>query len=174
MREETIKIYTIDELDEEAKKKAIEKQRSMEQEYGIDSLPTIMNERLNQLLIEKNIVGKAILFYSLGYSQGDGVCFIGTFNWSKYTIKITHSGMYYHKNSTEIGFFDEEGNDLDLSPEQWEDLENKFKIIYYQICDEVEKEGYGEMDYRLSEESLIEDIRINEYEFLENGERWAK
>lgn len=102
MREEIIKIYTFDELSEEAKQKAIENYRDNDE---MEWLPDDMQWKLDELLEEvKNLTTHSSkIFYSLTYCQGDGAMFEfdGEYTYRKktYYIKVRQSGNYYHKYS---------------------------------------------------------------------------
>jgi hypothetical protein len=45
------------------------------------------------------------------------------------------------------------------------DLQN----VYIDLCKDLEKQGYEEIEYQFSDECIIEDIQANEYEFTEEG-----
>ena len=161
MREETIKIYKFKELSAEAKEKAISKYR---EDLDFPFLKEDLNEYLKQLLKENKINGEPRLLYSLSYSQGDGVCFTGTFKWKNYHISIVHNGHYVHKRSTDIFMETAFGNDAK------EEAYNQFKELYFDLCDKIEEDGYKIIEEEQSDERISETLKINDYEFKENGE----
>lgn len=44
-----------------------------------------------------------------------------------------------------------------------------FENIYVDLCNELEKDGYAEIEYYFSDEAIIEDIEANDCEFTEDG-----
>lgn len=48
------------------------------------------------------------------------------------------------------------------------ELEN----IYMDVCNELEKAGYAEVEYYFSDKCIIDHIEANELEFLESGEQY--
>jgi hypothetical protein len=106
-------------------------------------------------------------YYSLSNSQGDGFCFIGDFTFKGYNVKITHKNRYYHKKSTEIIIYDENGNS---DFKGYEEIEKEFKEIYYSICDKCEKYGYNLIEEENSEYRISDYYICNEITFRENGE----
>jgi hypothetical protein len=169
----TITVYTFDELEPKIKERVINKFRDTE------DMP-FLEDNLNELLIEKLDNHKILhnetlkLFYSLTNSQGDGVCFIGNFTYKHLTIKITHTSHYYYSKSVSITAYNNKTDEeLDINDND-NDYKNKtyqqFKDIYLSICDELETAGYKEIDYATKEETIIDNIKANEYMFRANGE----
>ena len=162
MREETIKVYQFKELKKEIKSKVIEYFRSKNDYYFLSEF---MKTELDLILKQNKISGDPTLYYSLSYSQGDGVCFEGVFKWkNNYKVYIKHSGNYYHYNSVDI----EIRTKADYDAKQ--EVYDTFKGIYIDICREMEKIGYNYIEYEDTEEYIINEIECNEYEFLENGD----
>jgi hypothetical protein len=168
MRTETRQhnVYKFDELKKETQEKVINRFREQNE---IEFLEESLTDYMFQLLEEHNLKplnDDAKLYYSLTYCQGDGVCFVGRFNSPlNYLIVINHKGNYYHKRSVEISIMDETGEEL-----QDEKVFNIFKNLYEEICDKIEKQGYAIIENENSEETIKENIELNDYEFLENGE----
>lgn len=157
----THNVYTIDELSDEAKEKAL---NDFNEHNYIYDLEEQLTEYINGELEQSGYkVLKSIkVYYSLSYSQGDGVMFEGTIedkDGNVYTIK--HNGHYYHEHSKTINAMDKEENDIDT-----EEFDNNF---YIPLCRKVEKVGYSEIEYQQSMEHFIELCDLNEYTFLENG-----
>jgi hypothetical protein len=164
----TIKIeaYTIDELSKEAKEKALDWFREMN-----DDLPYLeegMEEKLGELLEKNQISGMGQVLYSLSNCQGDGAMFEGDFEWNHYNVNIKQSGHYYHSNSKVITITDEEGNEVTEN-----EPNEAFESIYQSICKELEKYGYQIIEDENSEESVMESIRANDYLFTKDGNRTA-
>ena len=163
MKEVKIKVYTIKELNETAKEKAL---NLLREDNSYDFLSEDLEERLRELLKDNKIkVDYLQIYYSLSYSQGDGVCFVGNFEYKDYPKFIKHIGNYNHKNSVEIDILDSESEEV-----MEDDICEEFKEIFDDICDQLEKIGYNYIEYVDSEENLIDMCEINEYTFLENGE----
>tara|TARA_R110000868_G_C10821175_1_gene758643 strand:- start:590 stop:1126 length:537 start_codon:yes stop_codon:yes gene_type:complete len=165
------KLYTFDELSQEAKDKARE---DFNHDNDYPFLADNMAEKLHELLVENKIkdendTSKADtkptqVLYSLGYSQGDGAMFEGTFYWKGYTVKIKHSGNYSHSNSKNM---DIDYTDCDENAPQ--EAYDKFEAIYQKICKELEQYGYNQIEYEDSEEYFAETCEANEYTFLLSG-----
>jgi len=138
----------------------------------------------------------AILFTGFS-SQGDGACFEGSYSYAKgcavalkayapqdeklaqiaadlvalqkangykLTATVKHSGHYYHSGSTDI----EVCKGDDYAPA---DLEQELKDILRRFMDWIYRLLESEYEYLISEESVDENIRCNEYEFEEDGRR---
>ena len=155
------KVYTLDELSEEAKEKAL---RDWNQDNDYPFLQADLREYIHEGLQELGLeeVGVITPLYSLTYSQGDGLMFEGTVSDRKgntYTIK--HSGRYYHERSTEIDGQDEEGEEIDSK-----DFEEN---VYVPLCKRVAQRGYDEIEHLESMENFQEACDANEYTFLEDG-----
>jgi hypothetical protein len=158
-------VYTFDELNDAAKEKALEQMRTSEWEIGLESwLSDFMNESLAELLTKyKMKCDDAKVYYSLGYSQGDGAMFEGTVIWRHYEATIRHQGMYYHYNSKDIELLTKAGNGVSLQ------LQEQFNNIYVELCQELEKAGYAAIEAAMTDEALADTIRANEYEYYKDG-----
>lgn len=165
-------VFSFEELSQEAKDKARESfNEDMDYPWLTDDIREYIHEGIEEAGYK--VVGVATSenpainpFYSLSYSQGDGVMFEGTFedkDGNYFTTK--QSGNYYHSGCTSITGTDQEGNEI------YDDNEAfvKFKEVYEKICDEVEKRGYNEIEYQESEEAFAETCEANEFTFLESG-----
>ena len=166
MRTETIKVFSFDELKPDIQEKVIEEFRNNELFMDYPFMNEYMNEYLNELLKENKIKGKAELFYSLSYCQGDGCCFQGVFDWKQYEVGIQHRGNYYHSRSVEIIIKTRHGN------EAKDEIYTQFRELFEKICDKIEKCGYSYIEAEQDSENIAETIRINEYEFLADGTMW--
>lgn len=168
MKEITIKLYSFEELSDEAKKRSLE---DWNKDNEVPFLSDILREYIHEELKEKGykVLGFSTSdfpsirpFYSLGHSQGDGLMFEGIVEDKKgnvYTIK--HSGRYYHEYSKIMHGVDKNGKDVDCK---------KFdENVYMPICREVATRGYQEIEYQESEEYFAETCEANEYTFEENG-----
>lgn len=159
-------VYKFNELSDEAKEKALEKQREFEGE-DMPFLTEDMQDHLTEVLLPEHKIkyekSNLRIYYSLSYSQGDGAMFEGTFKWRGYDVAVEQSGHYSHYNSKSINIETRHGNDASKK------VYEEFNEIYVEICQKLEKYGYDEIEYRLKDETLIETIEANEYEFYEDG-----
>lgn len=157
------KVYNFDELSEEVQTKVLNNFREFEDFLFLNE---DLMEELARLLDDHKITYNELpkLYFSLSYSQGDGVMFEGTVYWQACTANITQVGRYYHYNSKEIELFY-------TKSDKWakETTEEKFNNIYVEICKELEQYGYEQIEYMLSDKAIIETIEANEYEFTETG-----
>jgi len=163
MKTKTIKVYEFEELKPKIQEKVLNKFRN-DNEYIFlyDYLKDFLKDRLKEKKIKE--VGTTTLYYSLSYSQGDGCCFIGMFEYKNYIINIKHNYRYYHSKSVDIEIFNQKQEEAN------EKIYKEFKELYEDICYEVEKTGYNYMEMEDSEENIKENIKANEYTFRENGE----
>lgn len=162
------KTFSFEELNQEARDKARQTwNESNDYPFLQDDLREYIHEELQELGFE--VVGFSTSenptirpYYSLSYSQGDGLMFEGTVKDKKgneYTIK--HEGHYYHERSTEI-----EGTDKNGEWISTKDFEEK---IYIPLCKKIAERGYDAIEYMESEESFKETCEANDYTFLEDG-----
>jgi hypothetical protein len=195
MRTIKVQLYQFDELTEEAREKAREWFRDgvssdfqFFSEYIIDDTKTI--GKLFGLDIKH-------VFYSGFYSQGDGAFFEGSYEYKKDGLKkvkeyapkdeelhkivselqeiqrvnfyslsatIKHSGFYTHSGCMVIDVWDNR-TDNRADTKTAEVLRGALKTFADWIYNRLEKE----YEYQSSDETVDETIRVNEYEFLENG-----
>lgn len=161
MEVRTYTVYKFDELPEDSKKKAIEKWRQQE---DFPFLEDELKEKLDELLKENGLAGEAEIYYSLASCQGDGVCFEGVFSWQGFTVTVKHVGRYTHENSKIFSI-----DPLLPYGENQADLNSSFDELYIEICNKLETYGYEHMSGELSEESIIETLVSNNYDFKLDG-----
>lgn len=173
-------VYKLEELPKEAREKAHEE---WEKNNDYFFLSDCMNEELHRLLEENNIKdvygeydkvkqerpkGKARVYYSLSYSQGDGAMFEGTFTFThegkEYRAKVKHAGHYYHSNSKDITIYDSEDEEIYEGV-----ICDYFEKIYQDICYYLKKYGYDFIEYEDSMEAFQNDCDANEYTFTIDG-----
>lgn len=162
----TLEVYNFDELNDEANAKAIDRAREFERENVSDWLGDDIQWELEGLLKENYIKYDELpkTYYSLNYSQGDGVMFEGRIYWKSYTIDIRQRGNYYHYNSKE---FDMKSTKTGKYVNN--DVEMKFNNLYVAICQELERYGYDCIETALDDENIIDLIKSNDYEYYEDG-----
>lgn len=162
----TYTVYKFDDLDKEAQERALDWFREHE-EYPF--LYEDMQYKLEELLKQHKVRydDAPTVYYSLSWCQGDGAMFEGRVYWRQYTIDIKQSGNYYHYNSKNFDINLTNGNNISM--ETYERVEREFNELYVDICGELERYGYAQIDYILSEEAIKETIDANEYEFYKDG-----
>ncbi len=171
MRYIEIPVYKFEELKVDIKEKVINQFR---ENNDMPFLKESLMERLNEILKENNIevLSGLELYYSLTCSQGDGVCFIGNFEYKGLYFYIRHVGRYYHYNSININHelnyeILDEGK---ITDEEIDKLVREFRDAYKAICNKLEKVGYENIEWENKEETIRDTIEANEYEFFANGD----
>lgn len=161
MEKRTIEVYTFAELKPEVQQMVIERDR--ERYTYLDFLPNEITEYLHEKLMRGQIkeLGETKLNYSLSYSQGDGVSFTGRFKWGRYYVDISrNTSHYYHSNSTSINLYKDEYLSEYAEGKTAEKAAAKIKEAYDEICNQIEKVGYAEIEYQSSDEA-IKDTLLN-------------
>jgi len=154
-----IQLYKFSELSETAKQTAIDKWYETEgYPFLSDNLTEAVTEKLHERGCE---VSDIKLLYSLGYSQGDGLCFTGTIEKEGYRLELSHRHNYYFSRSITMDFYDKDGEDVDTV--------EALQDIYFSICREVEKIGYDELEYRMNFDEFSELSDANDYDYTEDG-----
>jgi len=195
MRTIRTKVYTFNELNKEEQETAIEKFRN--DNYEHISLDMFEEDCLNT--IKEKGFKDADLLYSLSYSQGDGLSFnssglensvlVSFFaeimgeNKEKqiqvlidnldFAIKVT--GRYAFSSASDIGFDLEDYNhyNTDNCNEVVSKVRERIENYYLDLCKELEKIGYAEIEYFNSDEYIKETLIANEYEFLSTGKMFS-
>ncbi len=194
MRTEALRIYTYEELSDEAKAKARDWYRKNDDneysEFVIDDAKEVA--ALMGWEIDK-------VYYSGFWSQGDGACFEGTLRYNKgcaklvesyapldkelhriakawqdlqrrnfYALKasVKHRGHYYHEMCTE---FDCEDTRHAYGWLQNPEAEDDTKEIARDFMRWIYKRLESEYEYSVSDEVVAENIIANGYEFTEDG-----
>lgn len=191
MKKKEITIYEFKELSPKIQEKVIDKFR---QNIWNEFESEMLTKDFKEILVSKGFDNLEI-YWSLGYSQGDGVAFYGKpdfdvlctkyeelqtikkkieeigLDWYSVYISIEEKGYrYHHYNSMKV--------DVDIESDQRDDklhnlaieirdfLQKEVKNI---SCD-LEKIGYDEIDYVHSIENIKSMIEANNYMFRENGQ----
>ena len=190
-----IQVYEFDELAEEAKEKAREWFRTgLSYNFQFYSECIIEDAKTIGELFGLNIKN---IFYSGFYSQGDGACFEASYNYKKgglkkvkehapvdeelhrmvadlqelqrknfYSLSATTKqwGNYMHSGCMTVVVWNGRA-DRYADKETAEGMTEILRLFADWIYDKLEKE----YRYQNSDEGVDENIRNNEYEFLENG-----
>ena len=190
-REHKTIVYTYEELSPEAQEKARNWWREIDQ-FDSQYLSDIFKDTLREWGFEKGVD----VWWSLNSSQGDGVAFQGSLDIPKYVnaraqdfrrmighveVYVKHEGRYTHWNSMEVTV-EESDSRKQLAPKDWfpgtptEEMLSEFEeFVKEDVKDmsrELEKMGYGEIEYQNSDEVVAENIIANEYEFTADGRRF--
>jgi len=168
MKTTTVNLYQYSELTDEAKEKA---RRWLIDGKNYDDMPEAMRVEIENLLeqspLETIELGK--VYYSLGYSQGDGAMFEGIFKLGKNTFHVEQSGHYYHYNSKSFQGHNENGEEV-----YNEKTDDAFNNVYSDLCRKLEKYGYAYIEYEQSEEVIAGVMEANGYTFEADGTRRDK
>jgi hypothetical protein len=187
-------VYQFDELNEDAKEKAREWWREGGMDYEWYDAVYEDAKAIGELMgieIDK-------IYFSGFSSQGDGACFEGSYAYAKSSVKavieyapqdselhrivkalaaiqklnfyqltatVKHSGHYYHEFCTNI---DAQRADDSFATEGLDELKELLRDFMHWIYRQLETE----YDYLNSDEQVDETIRINEYTFTEDGNRF--
>lgn len=195
MREITTKVYTFDELSDDAKEKARDWFRQF-----------VFTDSNDWEFIYGDAKEIAALFgldiqkiYFTGFaSQGDGACFESVYsfrlgglkavkkhapqdvelhsivealqdiqrrNFYQITAITAHRGHYYHSGYMTVDI--ERKDEKDWSDSARDDVKDQLRNFADWVYCQLE----AEYNYQMSDEFVDENIRINEYEFTEKGER---
>ena len=183
-----IELYKFTELSESAKNKAIEKHKE-NSEIFLDFFSDDCHEQIR----EKGFKGNIKLQYSLSCSQGDGLSFSCDYfdNLNALFIEILgtekqktidciinnisfkcdgNNGRYCYasKNDISLELDDYKGNNY-LIHEIVSKVESKLKDLYIDLCNQLEKQGYNDIEHQYSDEYIIETLTENDYYFTING-----
>ena len=185
MQVRQVKTYSFNELSKEVKEKVLEQERSNMYECNLYS--QFLKEDFQCTLKEKALPINDIEF-SLSNCQGDGVAFYGSIEledflkvhnltrFNKILNLIDHvevcrnhlANSYSHYNTMSI----EISSSVDCTKEQDNlilELENLISELIINTSKELEKHGYNYFKDIYSDKSIIENLKLNKYEFLENG-----
>ena len=162
-------VYTCDELTKEAQTRAIDDYRQSEWETGLYGLEEDMTEELHRLLKQHKITPVNVTVrYSLSNCQGDGASFTGDIEYKAWraTVGANHWGHHYmHWNSVDVSEMTSMKTDKEAPDETLRELDQ----IVHDIGRELEKYGYDCIEDALSDETIIDTINANEYEFTIDG-----
>jgi len=192
-RKVTLEVFKFEELSETAQTLAIQKYRESNH---------IFMEPFNEGAIEKiKEAGftEPKLQYSLSYCQGDGLSFSAEkytkledlFNevlgeGKKKTAKVLaencttvmsgNTNRYCYASRSDIDVYLENYtssyNKSDRMDEVVNKVMTKLEDLYLKLCKQLENDGYADIEYQDSDESIKETLIANEYEYNEDGTRY--
>jgi hypothetical protein len=183
-----IKLYKFTELSEQAKNVAIEKQRNHEIDF--DWFSDYCHEQIS----EKGFKGNIKLQYSLSYCQGDGLSFscdyfnnlnalfveiLGTEKQKTIDCIINNCSLkikgndrrycYAHRNDINFeldNYYVKSSTNLDNLISE---VESKLKDLYIDLCNELQKQGYDDIENQYSDEYITETLIEKDYYFTIDG-----
>lgn len=198
MRNLEFKVYHFEELSEQAKKKAIEdfRRRGTWEQWDNDVLSEYFKERLMEYGFYSDVRIEFSLGYCQGdgvafYGEIDFSIWLKNhqdhftkkelkrLEWLNYefgiglsTTRNSYGYHYSHYNTMDInvacdGYIGL--RDSDLLDEVLNEVEELLKDEVVELSREFERIGYEEIEYKNSDEYIIESIIVNEYEFMEDG-----
>jgi hypothetical protein len=193
MREIITKVYKFEELSQEAREVAIENYRNKNDVY-LD----FFNDDAVEQIEKAGFYGDIDLQYNLSYSQGDGLSFscngieesllLSFFaeilgEGKEKTAKIIIENCSFVNTGNDGRHCFASKNDVDYTLESYKNDYNnindivkkvceKIENLYMDLCKDLEKQGYAEIDYQYSDEAITETLIANEYEFLSNGKMY--
>lgn len=194
MRTIRTKVYKFEELVVDAQQNAIE-EFQQNQEIHLDFFNDDAKGQIEQAGFYDNVE----LQYSLSYCQGDGLSFscnrveesvlLSFFaeilgKDKEKTAKIIiencsfentgNKGSHYcYASTNDITFeFDDYSGTRNNIHEVVSQVEKKLAVKYFDLCKELENQGYKDIEYQRSEENVREILIENEYEFLANGKQF--
>lgn len=194
MRTVRTKVYNFEELSQEAKQVVIERYRNNTTEVFLD----MFQEDCIEAIQEAGFSGDIKLQYDLGYSQGDGLSFSCDYftklnevfaevlgegknktidciiNNCSFVLK-SNEGKYCFASKGDLDFYFDnyQVNFTDSNIESVvEKVREKLENIYVDLCKDLEKRGYAEIEWQNSDEYIEEEIKANEYEFTKEGNRF--
>ena len=184
-------VFTLDELSDAARQKALETMCTYMHEWiEGDQVTEYLNGELLTMLTGEcvgEISSKELLKrtgltmeYSLSYSQGDGVAIYGTI-YAQYAPKLewhnadnacltrNHYGTYYsHYNTFDVTVCgeDENGNYTTLDGDTGETITEQFR----DICRQLSRLGYQALENLTGEEAIYDHLECHgERRFTEDG-----
>jgi len=192
MRTIETKVYLFNELNEDAKQTAIDWYKR-----DLEIFLDCFNEDVIEKIKEAGFLGNIKLNYSLSYSQGDGLSFscdyfdklnelfievLGEGKQNTIDCIINNSSFKLNSNTGHYCYASKKDLDFYLSnyyvksqtniDEVINKVKEKLEDLYINLCKDLEKQGYDEIEYQASDEAIIETIIANEYEFTIEGNRF--
>lgn len=183
-----IELYKFTELSENAKNAAIENERKKEIEF--DWFSDFCHEQIS----ENGFKGNIKLQYSLSGSQGDGLSFsceyfdnlnalfieiLGTEK--QKTIDTILNNIYFKCDGNNGRYCYASKNDINIELDNYyvksstnidnliSKVESKLKDLYINLCNQLEKQGYDDIEHQYSNEYIIETLTENDCYFTIDG-----
>jgi len=200
MRTIETKLFSFNELSEEAKENAIENQRNNEHYLDYEWWDFVY-EDFHQKIKDRGFDITNIYFRGF-WSQGDGAMFeydgldsklldeavdsLKLPEWKKAVLKNGYisgkgrqSGHYCHEKSCSHNIYVESDNGMQyydniesLFDKHHTDIEDYIEEVYVDLCQELYSVLEKEYEWLMSDESISDHLIANEYEFEEDGTRY--
>jgi hypothetical protein len=188
MRELVTKVYRFDELNDTAKEKAIETQRTFENEFN-DHWHEFSIEDWVSELSARGFEGAEISFSGF-WSQGDGASFTAQIDLNKYlksrklankfksvavhadeiTARVYRtSSRYVHENTVDVELEAGWYNQNEKLEAQLADLEKTILEDVRSTSNQIYKDLEQDWDYFIADENIKEIIESNNFEFTAEG-----
>ena len=165
MKDYTLRLYSFNELDDDAKDKAIyEMQNRLHEWIGEEELTDYLTYKLEDAIGDKHELD---LQYSLSYCQGDGVALYGRLyreqapllTWPDRVayvdlVKNSWGYRYSHWNSFSVEASDEHDEPVDLAGTV---IEQQLR----DLCKDLERSGYAYMEGATTRDAAITYIQDN-------------
>ncbi|HHX78541.1 MAG TPA: hypothetical protein GX695_02175, partial [Acholeplasmataceae bacterium] len=180
-----VQVYNFNELPIDVQKDVIEKH------YEKEDYPFLTRDIHEQLNSIDSFFYNSELYYSLSYSQGDGLSFSADFDLNKWiNEKYNFKQSVKDALKTVICSIDSNGNkgyycyastsniDADIDPivSKYPNIEKLVNLIidnveryYMDLCVKLEAYGYSILDYRMDEDEYSDYADVNEYQYLLDG-----
>ena len=199
MKEITLKLYSINELSEESKQKAIEIYRENNTEVfwaneTLDSLKGLFNA-CNGIKLKDYSLGEYNSSLKIEFSQDEVEDLTGkrAFAWLENNLlsylripfhslsdkdskrrKLSQYGRYYRAGMIKPCPLTGYCADEDFLDSLKKDIKSGMTLgdSFRGLADEYQKIINNEIEHQNSDEYIIEHMEANEYEFLENGKRY--
>lgn len=194
MREESVKIYQFNELSDSAKETARDEYRNIGMQY------TWWDCAINDVKEIGKLMGIDIdsVYFSGFWSQGDGACFTGEYEYKKGSVKAVkeyapldeelhkiaeylvsiqkrHFYSLYTRVSHSGRYNHEYCTHFDITDHRGvevpDDTEEALKDALRDYMRWIYKRLESEYEYLTSDAAIDESIEVNQYEFLETG-KW--
>ena len=190
MRTETIEIYTFNELSEDAKKKAIENERSSRYrnndfaEWAIDDCfllnpPYKEIEKINKELPENLLIKNTReIYFSLDRDRYIDIskamnvqCEETLLKWLKITDRMIEEDNIYFTIGKDTIHFEENDPETNFSDRDLRILE-RAKKIFEDHCEQILKDIEASIDYRFTDECILEDLDNYDYDYTKDGKEY--
>lgn len=193
MRTIRTKIYKFEELSEDAQQTAIDKFRN-----NLEIYLDFFNEDAKEQIEKAGFYDDIKLQYSLSCCQVDGLSFsCKRIEWKtieplftevlgqgkEKTAKLIfeycsfickgNDGRYCFASKNDIDFtFENYNREYQNIKEVVGNVLTKIENKYLELCKQLEKQGYSEIEYQQSDEAIKETILANDYEFTKDGNKF--
>jgi len=190
----TIKVYKFNELNEISKQKAIEQRQELALEIFYDGEINDYLDEIAQSISEKGFkISSKDLHYDISGCQGSGLCFDNAsldleklakklnhnittndiYDWEIESYIFTSSHNYCHPRTRSVVLtYAKSHNISQKAIERIEAFEKVLNQYYIDICNDAYKFLSNTIDWYYRDENIIDIIKCEDDEFLEDGTRF--